>query len=215
MQRPEQRLVCAFREEEQSQLRSHDTALADMGVTLRSLNERLLGTQDRIEQQISAVSTRLETLLKGNADSHREIQILQGLSQEDKADHRRHEARITDIENKLDAVNAAAKNGVTNESMDRVVGVFWKDLELLMDALDEVRQRCVRRHDETTAGIQQLSSAVQSDLAEERVKNAKRWATLEGRMDSVEQGHGGECPSPVATRQRSSVTLIVAPSGTT
>ena len=52
-----------FREEEQSQLRSHDTALADMGVTLRSLKERWPGTQDLIEQQISAVSTRLETLL--------------------------------------------------------------------------------------------------------------------------------------------------------
>ena len=28
--------------------------------------------------------------------------------------------------------------------------------------------------------------------------NAKRWATLEVRIESVEQGHGGERPSPVA-----------------
>ena len=88
VQRPEQRPVCAFREDEQSQLQSRDTTLADMGVTLRSLKEHWPGTQDRIEQQISAVSTRLETLMKGNADSHREIQILQGWSQEDEADRR-------------------------------------------------------------------------------------------------------------------------------
>ena len=110
VQRPEQRPMCAFREEERSQLRSHDTYLAEMNETLRSLKERLPGTQDRIEQQISALSTRLETLLKGNADSHREIQLLQGWSQEDTADRRRLEARIWDIKNKLDAVNAAANN---------------------------------------------------------------------------------------------------------
>ena len=65
-------------------------------------------------------------------------------------------------------MNAAANNGVTNESVDRVVGVVRKDVEALKDALDEVRQRCVQRHDELTAEIQQLSSAVQSDLAEKR-----------------------------------------------
>ena len=188
----------AFREDEQSQLRSHDTTLADMGVTLRSLEERWPGTQDPIEQQISAVCTWLETLLKGNGDSHREIQILQGSSQEDKADRQRREARIRDIQNEWEAVRDAANNGVTNESVDRVVGVVRKDLEVLQHALDEVLQRCVQRRDETTAGIQRLSSVVQSDLADERVKNAKRWATLEGRMDSVEQGNGGERPSPVA-----------------
>ena len=69
---------------------------------------------------------------------------------------------------------------------------------MLKDALDEVRQRCVQRHHKTTAEIQQLSSAVQSDLADERGRNAKRWATLEGQMNAVEQGHRGECPSPVA-----------------
>ena len=47
-----------------------------------------------------------------------------------------------DIENKLDAVSAAANNGGTNESVDRVFGVVRKDLEVLKDALDEVRQRC-------------------------------------------------------------------------
>ena len=198
VQRPEQRPVCAFREEEQSQHQSNDTVLADMGVTLWSLKERWPLTEDRIEQQISAVNTRLEALLKGNADAHREIRILQGWSQEDKADHRRREARIKAIENKLDAVNAAANNGVTSESVDWVVGIVREDVEVLKDALDEVRQRCVPRHNEKTAEIQQLSSAVQSDLADERVKNAKRWATLEERMDSVEQRHGRERPSAVA-----------------
>ena len=214
VQRPEQRPICAFRMEEQSQLRSHYTAVADMGVTLRSLKERWPGTQDRMEQQISAVSTRLETLLKGNADSHREIQILQGWSQEDKADRRRREARITDIGNELHVVNAAAKNHVTNESVDRVVAVVRKDLEVLKDALDEVRERCVQRHHETIARIPQLSSAMQSDLADGRVKNAKRWATLRNGWTALnkdtEENIGALLPCP----QRGSVTLIVAPSGT-
>ena len=87
---------------------------------------------------------------------------------------------------------------MTNESVDRVLGVVSEDVEVLKDALDEVRQRCIQRHNETIAGGQHLSSAVQLDLADERVRSAKRRATPQGRMDSVEQEHRGERPSPVA-----------------
>ena len=127
VQRPEQHPVCVSQEEDQGHLRSNDTALVDMGVMLRLLKDRWPGTQDRIEQQISAVSMQLETLLKGNADAQREIHILQGWSQEDKADHPRREARITDIENTLDAVNTTASSCLTSESVDRVVRVVKSD----------------------------------------------------------------------------------------
>ena len=154
VQRPEQHLVSAFQEQDQGHLRSNDTALLDMGVMLRLLTDRWPGTQDRIEQQISAVSMRLETLLKGNADAQREVQILQRWSQEDKADHRGREARIKDIENTLNAVNTTASSCVTSESVDRVVRVVREDVEGLNDALDEVRPRCTQRRNKTTAGLQ-------------------------------------------------------------
>ena len=138
------------------------------------------------------------------------VRLLKDDAEKDKGSHQRHDEQAQELKSDVTAIRHAQTvtedrlqktardilNRVTKDAMDMAVQEIQNEVTAVQQTKAAADRRCGQQHSQTEyVDFCLRVERVQTDMTDEQVKNARRWATVENRMERLENGHGMERPS--------------------